>query len=52
MEQPLSGLGMQNGCWVMVTETKNGPGYESDPKELHGLEKSVEKTADPIERDE
>lgn len=46
MEEPLSGLGMYNGRWVMRTGTKNGPGYESDPNRLNGFKKSVGKTAD------
>lgn len=43
MQQPLSGLGMQNGCWVMITETK---GERVDLKKLNDREKCVEKTAD------
>lgn len=44
MDQPLSGLGMQNGCWVMlgqrVVQRKSGL------KNLNDLEKSVEKIVD------
>lgn len=43
MQQPLSGLGMQNGCWVMITETK---GEGVDLKKMNDIEKCVEKTAD------
>lgn len=46
MKQPGSGLGIQGGCWVMLTGVKNRPGEESDCKTWRDWERSAQKTAD------
>nr|XP_027786664.1 BAG family molecular chaperone regulator 1 [Marmota flaviventris] len=49
METPLSALGIQNGCRVMLIGEKNSPEEEAELKKLKDLEKSVEKIADHLE---
>ncbi|KAM8941476.1 BAG family molecular chaperone regulator 1 isoform 2-T2 [Lycaon pictus] len=49
MEKPLSALGIQNGCRVMLIGKKNSPEEEIELKKLKDLEKSVEKIADQLE---
>ena len=49
MEMPLSALGIQNGCRLMLIGKKNSPEEEAELKKLQGLEKSVEKIADQLE---
>ncbi|XP_032716780.1 BAG family molecular chaperone regulator 1, partial [Lontra canadensis] len=49
MEKPLSALGIQNGCRVMLIGKKNSPEEEAELKKLKGLEKSVEKIADQLQ---
>ncbi|EPY82765.1 BAG family molecular chaperone regulator 1 [Camelus ferus] len=49
METPLSALGIQNGCRVMLIGKKNSPEEEAELKKLKDLEKSVEKIADQLE---
>lgn len=49
METPLSALGMQNGCRVMLIGEKNNPEEEVELKKLKELEVSVEKTANHLE---
>ncbi|XP_058157963.1 BAG family molecular chaperone regulator 1 [Dasypus novemcinctus] len=49
MEQPLSAVGIQNGCRVMLIGKKNSPEEEVELKKLKDLEKSVEKIADQLE---
>ncbi|XP_051853334.1 BAG family molecular chaperone regulator 1 isoform X5 [Antechinus flavipes] len=48
MEQPLSALGVKNGCRVMLIGKKNSPEEEAELKKLRDLEKSVEKIADQL----
>ncbi|XP_027730924.1 BAG family molecular chaperone regulator 1 isoform X3 [Vombatus ursinus] len=48
MEQPLSTLGVKNGCRVMLIGKKNSPEEEAELKKLRDLEKSVEKIADQL----
>lgn len=48
MEKPLSALGIQNGCRVMLIGKKNSPEEEIELKKLKDLEKSVEKIADQL----
>ncbi|XP_049753030.1 BAG family molecular chaperone regulator 1 isoform X1 [Elephas maximus indicus] len=49
MEQPLSVLGIQNGCRVMLIGKKNSPEEEVELKKLKDLEKAVEKIANQLE---
>ncbi|KAM6182415.1 BAG family molecular chaperone regulator 1 [Erethizon dorsatum] len=49
MEMPLSALGIQNGCRVMLIGEKSNPEEEVELKKLKNLEKSVEKIADHLE---
>ncbi|ELK34291.1 PREDICTED: BAG family molecular chaperone regulator 1 [Myotis davidii] len=49
MEKPLSAVGIQNGCRVMLIGKKNSPEEEVELKKLKSLEKSVEKIADQLE---
>nr|XP_008260545.1 BAG family molecular chaperone regulator 1-like [Oryctolagus cuniculus] len=49
MEAPLSALGIQNGCRVMLIGEKNCPEEEAELKKLKDLEKSVEKIASQLE---
>lgn len=49
METPLSALGMQNGCRVMLIGEKSNPEEEVELKKLKDLEVSVEKTANHLE---
>ncbi|XP_036186489.1 BAG family molecular chaperone regulator 1 isoform X3 [Myotis myotis] len=49
MEKPLSAVGIQNGCRVMLIGKKNRPEEEVELKKLKSLEKSVEKIADQLE---
>ncbi|XP_033049954.1 LOW QUALITY PROTEIN: BAG family molecular chaperone regulator 1-like [Trachypithecus francoisi] len=49
METPLSALGIQDGCRVMLIGKKNSPEEEVELKKLKHLEKSVEKIADQLE---
>ncbi|KAF6326967.1 BAG cochaperone 1 [Rhinolophus ferrumequinum] len=49
MEKPLSALGIQNGCRVMLIGKKNSPEEEAELKKLKDLEKSVEKIAHQLE---
>ncbi|XP_024107741.3 BAG family molecular chaperone regulator 1 isoform X2 [Pongo abelii] len=49
METPLSALGIQDGCRVMLIGKKNSPQEEVELKKLKHLEKSVEKIADQLE---
>lgn len=49
METPLSALGMQNGCRVMLIGEKTNPEEEIELKKLKELEVSVEKTANHLE---
>lgn len=49
METPLSALGMQNGCRVMLIGEKSNPEEEVELKKLKELEVSVEKTANHLE---
>ncbi|XP_036754050.2 BAG family molecular chaperone regulator 1 isoform X3 [Manis pentadactyla] len=48
MEKPLSALGIQNGCRVMLIGKKNSPEEEVELKKLKDLEKFVEKVADQL----
>uniref|UniRef100_A0A8C2VFA0 BAG family molecular chaperone regulator 1 n=2 Tax=Chinchilla lanigera TaxID=34839 RepID=A0A8C2VFA0_CHILA len=48
MEMPLSALGIQNGCRVMLIGEKSNPEEEVELKKLKNLEKSVEKIADHL----
>lgn len=45
MECPSSGLGMQNGCWIMITGTKTRLRKKANLKKSKDLKKS-EKRAD------
>ncbi|XP_063082698.1 BAG family molecular chaperone regulator 1 isoform X2 [Cavia porcellus] len=49
MEMPLSALGIQNGCRVMLIGEKSNPEEEVELKKLKNLEKSVEKIANHLE---
>ncbi|XP_039329052.1 BAG family molecular chaperone regulator 1-like [Saimiri boliviensis] len=49
MESPLSTLGIQDGCQVMLIGKKNSPEEEAELKKLKHWEKSVEKIADQLE---
>ncbi|XP_057646531.1 BAG family molecular chaperone regulator 1 [Chionomys nivalis] len=49
METPLSALGIQNGCRVMLIGEKSNPEEEVELKKLKDLEVSVEKTAYHLE---
>ncbi|KAM5300591.1 BAG family molecular chaperone regulator 1 [Ctenodactylus gundi] len=49
METPLSALGIQNGCRIMLIGKKSNPEEEVELKKLKNLEKSVEKIADHLE---
>ncbi|KAL6083228.1 hypothetical protein STEG23_022505 [Scotinomys teguina] len=49
METPLSALGIQNGCRVMLIGEKSNPEEEVELKKLKDLEVSVEKTANHLE---
>ncbi|XP_006892007.1 PREDICTED: BAG family molecular chaperone regulator 1-like [Elephantulus edwardii] len=49
MEQPLSALGIQNGCRVMLIGKKERSEEEVEIKKLRILEKAVEKTANQLE---
>ncbi|XP_075416140.1 BAG family molecular chaperone regulator 1 isoform X1 [Tenrec ecaudatus] len=49
MEQPLSALGIHNGCRVMLIGKKNSPEEEAELKKLKALEKAVEKIAGHLE---
>ncbi|XP_023571853.1 BAG family molecular chaperone regulator 1, partial [Octodon degus] len=49
MEMPLSALGIQSGCRVMLIGEKSNPEEEVELKKLKNLEKSVEKIADHLE---
>nr|KAF6483220.1 BAG cochaperone 1 [Rousettus aegyptiacus] len=49
LEKPLSALGIQNGCRVMLIGKKNSPEEEVELKKLKELEKSVEKIANQLE---
>jgi BCL2-associated athanogene 1 len=49
METPLSALGIQNGCRLMLIGEKNNPEEEVELKKLKDLEKSVKKVADHLE---
>lgn len=49
LETPLSALGIQNGCRVMLIGEKNNPEEEVELKKLKDLEVSVEKTANHLE---
>ncbi|XP_036289458.1 BAG family molecular chaperone regulator 1 [Pipistrellus kuhlii] len=48
MEKPLSAVGIQNGCRIMLIGKKNNPEEEIELKKLKILEKSVEKIADQL----
>ncbi|KAG8442554.1 hypothetical protein GDO86_011376 [Hymenochirus boettgeri] len=49
MEQPLSALGVKDGCKVMLIGKRNCPEEESELKKLKDLEKSVEQMASKLE---
>uniref|UniRef100_A0A2K5QR55 BAG family molecular chaperone regulator 1 n=2 Tax=Cebus imitator TaxID=2715852 RepID=A0A2K5QR55_CEBIM len=49
MESPLSALGIQDGCRVMLIGKKNSPEEEAELKKLKHWETSVEKIADQLE---
>ncbi|KAM9642591.1 BAG family molecular chaperone regulator 1 isoform 1-T1 [Trichechus inunguis] len=49
MEQPLSALGIQNGCRVMLIGKKNSLEEQVELKKLKDLEKAVEKIANQLE---
>nr|XP_033786535.1 BAG family molecular chaperone regulator 1 isoform X2 [Geotrypetes seraphini] len=49
MEQPLSVLGIKNGCRVMLIGKRNSPEEDAELKKLKDLEKSVKQTADKLE---
>ncbi|XP_006881893.1 PREDICTED: BAG family molecular chaperone regulator 1-like [Elephantulus edwardii] len=49
MEQPLSALGIQNGCRVMLIGKKDRSAEEVELKKLRILEKAVEKIANQLE---
>uniref|UniRef100_A0A8D0H5E9 BAG family molecular chaperone regulator 1 n=1 Tax=Sphenodon punctatus TaxID=8508 RepID=A0A8D0H5E9_SPHPU len=49
MEQPLSALGVKNGCKVMLIGKRNSPEEEAELKKLKDLEKSVEQIAKKLE---
>uniref|UniRef100_A0A8C2T4P3 BAG family molecular chaperone regulator 1 n=1 Tax=Coturnix japonica TaxID=93934 RepID=A0A8C2T4P3_COTJA len=49
LEQPLSALGVKNGCKVMLIGKRNSPEEEAELKKLKDLEKSVEHIANKLE---
>ncbi|KAM9165755.1 BAG family molecular chaperone regulator 1 isoform 3-T3 [Pangshura tecta] len=49
MEQPLSALGVKNGCKVMLIGKRNSPEEEAELKKLKDFEKSVEQIANKLE---
>ncbi|XP_042126927.2 BAG family molecular chaperone regulator 1 isoform X2 [Peromyscus maniculatus bairdii] len=49
MDIPLSALGIQDGCRVMLIGEKSNPEEEVELKKLKDLEVSVEKTANHLE---
>ncbi|XP_015673678.1 BAG family molecular chaperone regulator 1 isoform X1 [Protobothrops mucrosquamatus] len=49
MEQPLSTLGVKNGCKVMLIGKRNSPEEETELKKLKVLEKAVEQLAKKID---
>ncbi|KGL79170.1 BAG family molecular chaperone regulator 1, partial [Tinamus guttatus] len=49
MEQPLSALGVKNGCKVMLIGKRNSPEEEAELKKLKDLEKSVDQIANKLE---
>ncbi|CAM2105933.1 BAG family molecular chaperone regulator 1 isoform X3 [Lepidochelys kempii] len=49
MEQPLSALGVKNGCKVMLIGKRNSPEEEVELKKLKDLEKSVDQIANKLE---
>ncbi|XP_059671276.1 BAG family molecular chaperone regulator 1 [Gavia stellata] len=49
LEQPLSVLGVKNGCKVMLIGKRNSPEEEAELKKLKDLEKSVEQIANKLE---
>ncbi|XP_037235904.1 BAG family molecular chaperone regulator 1 isoform X5 [Falco rusticolus] len=49
LEQPLSALGIKNGCKVMLIGKRNSPEEEAEVKKLKDLEKSVEQIANKLE---
>ncbi|XP_068527306.1 BAG family molecular chaperone regulator 1 isoform X2 [Anas acuta] len=49
LEQPLSALGVKNGCKVMLIGKRNSPEEEAELKKLKDLEKSVEQIANKLE---
>ncbi|XP_040834410.1 BAG family molecular chaperone regulator 1-like isoform X1 [Ochotona curzoniae] len=49
METPLSALGIQDGCRIMLIGEKNCPEEEVELKKLKNLERSVEKIASQLE---
>ncbi|XP_078279257.1 BAG family molecular chaperone regulator 1 [Rhinoraja longicauda] len=49
MEQPLSVLGVKNGCKIMMIGKKNSPEEEAELKKLKELEKSIEQLSRKLE---
>ncbi|NXD70649.1 BAG1 regulator, partial [Eolophus roseicapillus] len=49
LEQPLSALGVKNGCKVMLIGKRNSPEEEAELKKLKDLEKSVEQIANKLD---
>ncbi|XP_054020172.1 BAG family molecular chaperone regulator 1 [Dryobates pubescens] len=49
LEQPLSALGVKNGCKVMLIGKRNSPEEEAELKKLKDLENSVEQIANKLE---
>ncbi|XP_067860787.1 BAG family molecular chaperone regulator 1 [Heptranchias perlo] len=49
MEQPLSVLGVKNGCKIMMIGKKNSPEEEAELKKLKELEKSTEQLSHKLE---
>ncbi|XP_072910349.1 BAG family molecular chaperone regulator 1 isoform X2 [Hemitrygon akajei] len=49
MEQPLSVLGVKNGCKIMMIGRKNSPEEEAELKNLKDMEKSTEQLSHKLE---
>ncbi|XP_072431611.1 BAG family molecular chaperone regulator 1 isoform X1 [Chiloscyllium punctatum] len=49
MEQPLSVLGVKNGCKIMMIGKKNSPEEEAELKKLKELEKSTDQLSHKLE---
>ncbi|XP_069769722.1 BAG family molecular chaperone regulator 1 isoform X2 [Narcine bancroftii] len=49
MEEPLSVLGVKNGCKIMMIGKKNSPEEEAELKKLKDLEKSIQQLSHKLE---